>query len=372
MKALSHLKYAMPFVALALVAPLPASAASAVRVYITNSAGDSIHVIDPATQKVVQEIKNFPGAHALDFSPDGTKVFVTNEETSTLDVLDRKTGKLIKKIELSGHPNLVAVTKKGDRAVVAIARGKGGLDIVDLATLTLKKTIPTNGGRLHDVYITPDNKYVVGGSIPSRTFYTFDLDKEELAWDFKMDLGVRCMAIETNPDGSTKRVFTQLSALNGFSVVDFAERKEVTKVPLPEPPQQYDHGGYRTNEPSHGIGISPDNKTLWVTSIPNNAVYAYDVAALKNTGKVDLPAPKFAGKEGGPVSSIPEWVTFTPDGKYLYVSNASMKSVSVVDTGAMKVVKVISVGEVPKRSNTLVIPDEGHAAAASGKRASLH
>jgi YVTN family beta-propeller protein len=108
MKASSHLKCAIPFLALAMVS-LPA-VASTVRVYITNSAGDSIHVIDPATNKVVQEIKNFPGAHALDFSPDGTRVYVTNEETSTLDVLDRKTGKLIKKVELSGHPNLVAVT----------------------------------------------------------------------------------------------------------------------------------------------------------------------------------------------------------------------------------------------------------------------
>src|SRR5271163_3970473 len=368
MKALSHLKYAMPFLALALaLAPLPVSAAGAVRIYITNSAGDSIHVIDPATQKVVQEIKNFPGAHAIDFSPDGTRVYVTNEETSTLDVLDRKTGKLIKKVELSGHPNLVAVTKKGDRAVVAIARGKGGLDIIDIATLTLKKTIPTEGVRLHDVYITPDQKYVVGGSIPSKMFFAFDLDKEELAWSMKMDLGVRCMAIETNPDGSTKRVFTQLSALNGFSVVDFAERKEVTKVPLPEPPQQYDHGGYRTNEPSHGISMSPDNKTLWVTSIPNNAVYVYDVATLKNIGKVDLPSQKVTRRDE-PISSVPEWVTFTPDGKYLYVSNSSMKSVSVVDTAAMK---VIPVGEVPKRSNTLVIPDEGHASASSKKHAAL-
>ena len=30
--------------------------------------------------------------------------------------------------------------------------------------------------------------------------------------------------------------------------------------------------------------VVSDNKTLWVTSIPNNAVYAYDVATLKNTG----------------------------------------------------------------------------------------
>jgi YVTN family beta-propeller protein len=341
----------MPFLAVAL-APLPASAGD-VRIYITNAAGDSIHVIDPATNTVVQEIKNYVGAHGIDFSPDGTRVYVTNEDTESLDVLDRKTGAVIKNVKLSGHPNIVAATSNGDRIVVAIARGKGGLDIVDAKTLTLKKTIPS--GRLHDVYITPDQKFVVGGSIPTKTFYAFDLEKEELAWQFEMDRGVRCMAIETNADGSTKRVYTQLSNLNGFSVVDFAQRKEITKVPLPEPPVEYDHGGYRTNEPSHGIGMSPDNKTLWVTSIPNNAVYAYDTATLKVIGKVDLPNQKLAGHDAA-ISAVPEWVTFTPDGKYLYVSNAALNSVSVIDAPAMKLVKVIPVGEVPKRSNTLVLP----------------
>ena len=184
MTGLSTLKYALKYMAPAAVlalAPLSASAET-VRIYITNAAGDSIHVIDPATNKVVQEIKNYVGAHGVDFAPDGSKVYVTNEETETLDVLDRKTGKLITKVKLSGHPNIVAVNKAGDKIVVAIARGKGGLDIVDGNTLTLKKTIPA--GRLHDVYVTPDQKYVVGGSIPARTFYAFDLDKEELAWSF--------------------------------------------------------------------------------------------------------------------------------------------------------------------------------------------
>ncbi len=192
-----------------------------------------------------------------------------------------ESGKLIKEIKLTDRPNNIAVSKNGDRVAIAIARGKGGLDIVDTKTMTLKKWIPNGGGRLHNVYITPDGKYVIGGSIPSKKFYAFDLDKEELAWDLQMDLGVRPMAIEANPDGSTKRVFIQMSELNGFSVVDFAQRKEVTKVPLPEPPEQFDHGGYRTNEPSHGISVSPDNKTLWVTSIPNNAVYAYSLDNLE-------------------------------------------------------------------------------------------
>jgi YVTN family beta-propeller protein len=355
----SMLHYVVPLVALAL-APLPASAAT-VRIYVTNSAGDSIHVIDPVSNKVVQEIKDIVGAHGIAFSPDAARVYVSNEETSTLDVFDRKSGKLIKKVALSDHPNNISVTKNGDRIVVAIARGRGGLDIVDAATLTLKTTISTNGGRLHNVYVTPDNKYVVGGSIPAKTFYVFDLEKEQLAWAMPMDLGVRCMAIETNPDGSTKRVFAQMSTLNGFSVIDFAQQKEAARIKLPGVPQEFDSGGYRDNEPSHGIGVAPDNKTLWVTSIPNNAVYEYSLADLALIGKVDLPSETIAGR-AGTLSAGANWVTFTPDGKELFVSNSELRSVSVVDTVAMKVVKVIPVGEVPKRNNTLVIPDEpGHA-----------
>src|SRR3984957_12062695 len=359
----SILHYVVPALALAL-ASVPAAAAT-VRIYVTNSAGDSIHVIDPVSNKVVQEIKDVVGAHGIAFSPDAARVYISNEETSSLDVYDRRSGKLFKKVPLSGHPNNISVTRNGDRIAVAIARGKGGLDIVDAATLTLKKTVSSNGGRLHNVYVTPDNKYVVGGSIPSKTFYVFDLEKEQLAWAMPMDRGVRCMAIETNPDGSTKRVFSQMSGLNGFSVIDIAEQKEAARITLPNVPQEFDSGGYRDNEPSHGIGISPDNKTLWVTSIPNNAVYEYSLADLSVIGKVDLPSEKIAGHPAL-LSAVANWVTFTPDGKELYVSNSGIRSVSVVDTVAMKVTKVIPVGEVPKRNNTLVIPDTANNVATPG------
>ena len=57
---------------LALVlAPLPASGET-VRIYVTNAAGDNIHVIDPATNKVVQELKGPEAAHGIAFAPDGS------------------------------------------------------------------------------------------------------------------------------------------------------------------------------------------------------------------------------------------------------------------------------------------------------------
>ena len=50
----------------------------------------------------------------------------------------------------------------------------------------------------------------------------------------KFDGGVRPMAIEAGPDGATRRVFVQLSDLHGFAVVDFAQRKEVARIQLPD------------------------------------------------------------------------------------------------------------------------------------------
>ena len=227
---------------LLVLAPIPAWAGTA-RIYITNSAGDSIHVIDPATNKVVQQIKGIEGAHGIAFSPDGARVYVSDEVDSTLDVFDRKTGKLIKKVALSAHPNNIAVAKDG-RIVVGIARDPGALDIVDPATLTRTKSVAVNG-RLHNVYVTPDSKYAVTGSIRTGIVTVIDLTTEQPVWEVKLDKGIRPMAIEAGPDGSTKRIFVQLSDFNGFAVVDFAARKEVARVQLPAAKTEFETDGDR-------------------------------------------------------------------------------------------------------------------------------
>src|SRR5262249_20094855 len=162
------------------------AAADTVRIYVTNSAGDSIHVIDPATNKVVQVIKGIEAAHGIAFAPDGSRVYASNEADSTLDVFDRKSGKPLKKVPLSNHPNNIAVTHDGGRIVVGIARDPGALDVIDAATLTLTKSIPVNG-RLHNVYVTPDGKYVITGSIRSKIITVIDLATDQVAWEVKLD-----------------------------------------------------------------------------------------------------------------------------------------------------------------------------------------
>ena len=346
----SHALRCLPF-ALALAAA-PATADKGL-VYVTNSAGDNIHVIDPVTNKVVQEIKGIEASHGVAFAPDGKRVYISNEADSTLEVVDQKSGKIVKHIPLSGRPNNIAVTPDGKRVVVAITE-PGTLDIIDTVGMKLAKTIPMTG-RLHNTYVTPDGKYAVSGSVRNKFMNVVDLTTDKTAWEIVFDGGVRPMAIERAPDGSTSRVFVQLSNLHGFAVVDFNARKEVARIKFPDEPKGYGviEGRLGAGVPSHGIGIAPDGKSLWANSHVANGVFAYSLPDLKPLGFAALPDLKLAGRE--PIGAIPDWVTFAPDSKTIYVGNSTFNSVSAIDMKTMKVVAQIPVGQVPKRMGTLVM-----------------
>ena len=326
---------------------------SGARIYVTNSAADTIDVIDSATNKIVQVIRGIELPHGINFSPDGTRVYVSNESESVLDVIDAQSGEILRKIPLSGRPNNLSITKDGRRVVVGIRALPGALDLVDTATLTLAKTIPVNAS-VHNVYVTPDGKYAVSGSIESESITVVDLQTDAIAWQLKLDRGVRPMAFERNPDGSTRRIFAQLSGFNGFAVVDFAKRAEAARIKLPDQPGGFGIFEGRTGTPSHGIGVAPDGKSLWINSTVANATFKYSLPDLTLQGHCALPLVHPPGHAA--TSGVPEWITFTPDSKFVYVSNSGARSVSAIDVQTLKQVAEIPVGEVPKRINTLALP----------------
>ncbi len=322
---------------------LPLTAANnKVRIIQTNSAGDSVMVIDPVTNKVVGQIEGIEVNHGAVVAPDGSRIYVSDEADSTLDVADAQSLKVIKRIPLSGHPNNLAVGRDGRRVYVSIIETPGGVDVIDTASLTKVKTIPTKG-TIHNTYVTPDGKYVVAGSIQAKTVNVIDAKTEQPAWQLEMDLGIRPMTFNANPDGSTKWIFIQLTGLNGFAVVDFATRKELRRIQNPDlPPGKAPV--LEGADPSHGMAVTSDGSTLVVCSRLNTALYSYSLPDLKLLGTADL------GGRGA------AWVTLTPDGKTAYVANAVTNDVSVVDVKSMKEVTRIAVGFVPKRNSTGLLP----------------
>jgi YVTN family beta-propeller protein len=321
---------------------LTSAAAAQVRIVQTNSAGDNIHLIDPSSNTIVGEIKGIPINHGAAADPDGHRFYISSEAEQTLHIVDGKTLQTTKKIPLTGRPNNISIAKDGSRVYVGIVSAPGAVDVIDTKTLERVKSIATKGG-IHNVYVTPDGKHVIAGSIAGRLMTVIDQKTDEPLWTL-FEQGVRPMAFEVNPDGSTKRIFVQLSDFHGFAIVDFAQRKEVGRVTLPDdiPAEKVDKGPFN-GSPSHGIGVAPDGKSLWVTSRPNARVYTYSLPDVKL-----LPNPVDLGGR-------PDWVTFTPDSKLIYITTENTDIVHAIDVASRKEVAQIKVGKSPKRNITVVM-----------------
>src|SRR5262245_1037812 len=84
-----------------------------VKLYVTNSTGESIHVIDLGTLKVIGEIKTPAHPHGAAVSGDGRRLFCSVESDHSLLVIDTSNDRIVKTIKLTDLPNQCAVTPDG-------------------------------------------------------------------------------------------------------------------------------------------------------------------------------------------------------------------------------------------------------------------
>ncbi len=315
-----------------------------VRIIQTNAAGVGAHVIDPNTNKVVAEITDIEIPHGITGSPDGSNLYLSNEAMHSLDVVDARTLRVKRRIHLSGRPNNVAVSKDGSKVYVGIMQAPGAVDVIDVVGMRNIKTIPTVGP-IHNVYVTPDGKYAVAGSIQASTINVIDTATDEMAWTKEMDSGIRPMTFDTHPDGSTKNIFVQLSNFHGFAVIDFNTRQEHARIEHPPVEGEEAHLDGLQAAPAHGLGVTPDGKQLWSVSKVYSALYVHSLPDLAEIARVV-------------VGQHPEWITFTPDGKYGYIGVAGDNATVAIDVATLAVIAKIPVGQIPKRVGTVLMQQD--------------
>ena len=266
---------------------------------------------------------------------------MANEADDTVDVVDVAMLKVTKKIPLLGRPNNIDITPDGRKVYVAIAESPGALQVIDTRTNEISATISVHGG-VHNTYVTPDGKFAVAGMIGARNITVVDTATDMPVWTTYFDLGIRPMTFDTNPDGSTRRIYAQLSNFNGFAVIDFDTRKEIERIEYPAVPHDQQTPGHGGNT-AHGIGVTPDEQYMVANSSLNSSVYVYRLPGLELVGGVT-------------VGHSPNWVTMTPDSRFAYISLSGNNSVAVLDIAAVKLVtKVETGGQVPKRNVTLIV-----------------
>jgi YVTN family beta-propeller protein len=309
--------------------------ASSLRVYVANTDGASISIIDPSANRVIGEIPVSKNPHAVLLSPDRTRFYVPSESEDVLDVIDQPTLKSIARVPLGRRPNNLAITPDG-RYVYVCIRQESWVEVVDTQKLQVVKKIPV-GRNPHNVYLLPDRKHMLATSMGDNKLTLINTETQEPESEIPLPGVPRPVAM----DDGANYLFIQLSNLHGFIVFDCAARKVVRRVSLPAAPP--DAKPLIPETFSHGIAVSPDQKTIWVNSLLTNSVSVFSLPDLRLVTTI-------------PVGRGPDWMVFLPDGSKCYVSNAGSNSVSVIDVATRKELTQIPVGRIPKRIISAEMP----------------
>ena len=309
--------------------------AGPMRVYVANTDGASVSIIDASTNRAIGEIPVSKNPHAVILSPDKTRFYVPSESEDVLDVIDRVSLKAIARVPLGRRPNNLAITPDG-RYVYVCIRQESWVEVVDTQSLRVVKKVPV-GRNPHNVYLLPDGKHMLATSMGDNKVTLINTKTQEA----DSEIALPGVPRPVTWDDGAKRLFIQLSNLHGFIVLDPAAPKTVKKILLPEAP-----AGAKPLIPetfSHGIAITPDQKTIWVNSLLSNSVSVFSLPGLTLQSTI-------------PVGQGPDWMTFLPDGSRCYISNAGSNSVSVIDVATRKELTQIPVGKIPKRIISVELP----------------
>lgn len=320
-------------------------AAQNLRLYVDDSGGNDIAVVDLAAGKKIGDITVGARPHGLAIQADGRRLFTTIESNHTLRIIDTGSDKILATVPLTGRPNQCAVTPDGKYVVVPIRDGNSA-DIVDVAQRKVVKVLPVK--MPHNAVDEGSNRYAFVSSMGSDQIDLIDLDK--LQYAAHIPVGGVPRPYVVSRDGRT--LYVAENDLHGFAIVSVPERKLIKKVRMPSRHKTPKERPYEpSNTLTHGLALSPDGSELWVTSLLDNCLYIYDVKEGKIAGSV-------------PVGDGPNWVAFSPDGKYVVVSNAGTDDVSIIDVRARREVARVKTGKIPKRLVIASVPSTRSSSAA--------
>ena len=332
------------------------------KLYVLISNTDEMAVVDVATNQVIKTITVGALPHGI-ASPKSQDVLYVSTEGDDLipgsggvTVVDTIKDEVIKEYHVFGpRLNEIEITSDG-RYIYAPVRKHGVYEVFDTVKEKIIARIGVDGFP-HNVVVSPDDRYMYlsaydrgnrNGEAVAAQGYSAALNKKIYVVDTRYHSVVATIPTENaprpiaiSPDG--QRLFVNTDNLDGFVVLDLVKRKLLHRVTY----QDLTREERATRSRSHGVRVTPDQKEVWSTDMNRALVHVFDIT--KN------PPQQIARVETG---NIPSWVTFTPDGKTVYISNPPDGTVSAIDVATKKEKARIHFGEgkQPKRILVLNVP----------------
>ncbi len=307
------------------------------KLYVANSAGNDLHVIDIATNQVIKRVEVGPEPHGLVATVNGDKIFITIENTKgeegELLWFDPFTDTVTRRMKIGPRPNQLACTPDGTIAYVPCDDASWW--VIDTVKGEVITKIAT-GGRPHNTLCSPDGKRMYLGPKGSYHVLIADAINHRLIGEIPLSDAPRPIVITKDE----KRLYANVDTLIGFEVADIPSRKVIHRVEAEVPGELL-----RKASRSHGIGLRPGEKELWMCDVYHDRTYVFDL-----TKEPPEQVATIVMKGGG------YWMTFAPDGTRCFISERIGSTVAVIDTDSRTTIARVAVGSVPKRVMVVTLP----------------
>jgi DNA-binding beta-propeller fold protein YncE len=235
---------------------------------------EALQRIDLETEKVVWEIPFQGGCDRMSISPDGMTMYLPSLEKDFWNVVDCRTGDLISTIKVHSRAHNTIFGPSGDQVYMADI-GSPLLYVADTKTHSIKQTIGPFSAGIRPFTITSDESLV----------------------------------------------FVTVNELLGFEVGDLKTGEKLASITV----LGWDKGPVRRHgNPSHGIGLTPDEQELWVCDGHNMRLHIFSAnSPYRQLTTIAL-------------DDMPGWVTFSMDGRYAYPSSGE-----VIDTKTREIITML-------------------------------
>jgi YVTN family beta-propeller protein len=283
------------------------------KLYVANfgsifEAGNTVSVIDVATDTLIKEVTVGIGPIAIAITPDGSKVYVANfgSRTSlgdTVSVIDVATDTVIDEVNVGAGPAGVAVTPDRSRVYVTNLGGIDGppnseagntVSVINVATNTVIDEITVGVGPL-GIGITPDGSKAYVTNFGSITFPT-----------------------ASDPGDTLSVINVETNIVIGEIGVGFGPA---------------------------GIAITPDNSKVFVSNLDSvNEVFG-GLGALSDPGDTVSVIDAMANDVIATITvgNRPFGIAVTHDGTMTYVANYLSGTVSVINVSTNSVIATIPI-----------------------------
>jgi DNA-binding beta-propeller fold protein YncE len=235
---------------------------------------ESLQRIDLNTEELMWEIDYQGGCDRMSVSPDGMTMYLPSLEKDFWRVINCENGEIMANIKVHS--------------------------------------------RAHNTIYGPSGYYAYMEDIGSPLLYVADTKTHTIARTIgPFSAGIRPFTITS--DEST--VFVTVNELLGFEVGDLQTGEKQASITV----LGWDKGPVRRHgNPSHGIGLTPDEKELWVCDGHNMRLHVFSAKApYQQLTTIAL-------------DDMPGWITFSMDGQYAYPSSGE-----VIDTRTRKVITML-------------------------------